>query len=78
MHYFSRWRNDGTRTYPKQKNMSDGMHQQLRHHLTLLLHHYRFPLLMQILSGDVERVLQLAHGGEKLTSYVEYPFVIYT
>lgn len=43
--------------------MSDGMHQQLRHHLTLLLHHYRFPLLMQILSGDVERVLQLAHGG---------------
>ena len=57
--------------------MSDGMHQQLRHHLTILLHHYRFPLLMQILSGDVERVLQLAHGGGELTSYVEYPFVIY-
>ena len=31
---------------------------------TLLLHHQRFPLLMQItaLGGDVERVLQLTHG----------------
>ena len=40
------------------------MHRQLRHLLTLLLHHQRLPLLMQIaaLGGDVERVLQFAHG----------------
>ena len=44
---------------PKTKNMPDGMHRQLRHLLTLLLHHQRLPLLMQIaaLGGDVERVL---------------------
>ena len=43
--------------------MPDGMHRQLRHLLTLLLHHQRFPLLMQIaaLGGDVERVLQFSH-----------------
>ena len=31
---------------------------------TFLLHHQRLPLLMQItaLSGDVERILQFAHG----------------
>ncbi len=47
----------------KAENMPDGMYRQLRHLLTLLLHHQRFPLLMQIatLGGDVERVLQFAH-----------------
>jgi len=40
------------------------MHRQLRHLLTLLLHHQRLPLLMQIaaLGGDVERILQFTHG----------------
>ena len=40
------------------------MRRQLRHLLTLLLHHQRFLLLMQIaaLGGDVERILQFAHG----------------
>ena len=44
--------------------MTDGMHRQLRHLLTLLLYHQRFPFLMQIaaLGGDVECVLQFAHG----------------
>ena len=49
---------------PKTENMPDGMHRQLRHLLTLLLHHQRLPLFMQItaLGGDVERILQFAHG----------------
>ena len=44
------------------------MHRQLRHFLTLLLHHQRLPLLMQIaaLGGDIERVLQFAHGENSL------------
>jgi len=44
------------------------MHRQLRHLLTLLLHHQRLPLLMQVaaLGGDIERVLQFAHGGNSL------------
>jgi len=44
------------------------MHRQLRHLLTLLLHHQRLPLLMQIaaLRGNVERVLQFAHGETSL------------
>jgi len=44
--------------------MPDGMHRQLRYLLTLLLYHQRFPFLMQIaaLGGDVECVLQFAHG----------------
>ena len=48
---------------PKTENMPDGMHRQLRHLLTLLLHHQRLPLLMQIaaLGGDIQRVLQFAH-----------------
>ena len=48
----------------KAEDMPDGMHRQLRHLLTLLLHNQRLPLLMQItaLGGDVERVLQFAHG----------------
>lgn len=48
--------------------MPDGMHRQLRHLFTLLLHHQRLPLLMQIaaLGGNVERVLQFAHGENSL------------
>ena len=48
--------------------MPDGMHRQLRHFLTLLLHHQRLPLLMQVaaLGGDVERVLQFTHGETSL------------
>ena len=44
---------------PKTENMPDGMHRQLCYLLTLLLHHQRLPLLMQIaaLGGNVERVL---------------------
>ena len=51
------------------KNMADGMHRQLRHFFALLLYgllnHQRFALFMQItaLGGDVERVLEFAHGG---------------
>lgn len=43
--------------------MSAGMHRQLRLHLRLLLHHYRFPLLMQIttLSDNMQSVLEFAH-----------------
>ena len=49
---------------PKAENMPDRMHRQLRHLLTLLLHHQCLPLLMQIaaLGGNVERVLQFVHG----------------
>ena len=49
--------------------MADGMHRQLRHFFALLLYgllnHQRFALFMQItaLGGDVERVLEFAHGG---------------
>ena len=44
------------------------MHRQLRHLLTLLLHHQRLPLLMQIaaLGSDIERVLQFAHEENSL------------
>lgn len=33
---------------PKTENMPDRVHRQLRHLLTLLLHHQRLPLLMQV------------------------------
>ena len=49
----------------KTENMPDGMmHRQLRYLLTLLLHHQRLPLLMQIaaLGSDIKRILQFAHG----------------
>ena len=52
--------------------MADGMHRQLRHFFALLLYgllnHQRFALFVQItaLGGDVERVLEFAHGGFSL------------
>ena len=52
--------------------MADGMHRQLRHFFAFLLYgllnHQRFPLFVQItaLGGDVERVLEFAHGGFSL------------
>ena len=48
-----------TPTHYQNKNMPDGMHRQLRHLLTLLLHHQRLPLLMQVaaLGGDIQRIL---------------------
>ena len=59
------------------ENMPDGMHRQLRHLLTLHLHHQRLPLFMQIaaLGGDIERVLQFAHGKLLQTLFV-YKFAI--
>ena len=56
---------------PQTENMPDGMHRQLRHLLTLLLHHQRLPLLMQIATSgsDIQHVLQFMHvnslGGDR-------------
>ena len=58
--------------------MADGMHRQLRHFFALLryglLNHQRFALFVQIaaLGGDVERVLEFAHGGFSLFDRILY------